>query len=220
MRDVNTHLRMAFVDGSLRSAVETEPGEYQIVVAPGGGPNDLFDHFCGDGAVLRTEHHADRGVALRIGIGFAHVHPSTFGMDAGGAAGRVIGSRRVNFFCLLSGKRTPSMRSRSTILLRYASRIWADSPICTPRMANVSESPSGSPAKPVSTMVASPSDISGGWTASTVNGPLTRLILRSTSGWSTSSSWSAFAAMQALTSSILARHAARYSSTALFKSAG
>src|ERR1039458_9467554 len=43
------------------------------------------------------------------------------------------------------------MRSRSTILLKYASRFWADSPIWASRTANVPPSPSGSPANPVST---------------------------------------------------------------------
>src|ERR1700730_3143934 len=41
-----------------------KPGEHQIVVAPGGGPNDLFDHLRSDGAVLRAEYHTDRGLTL------------------------------------------------------------------------------------------------------------------------------------------------------------
>src|ERR1035437_8103328 len=83
------HLRVAFFDGGMRSAVETEPREDQIVVAPGGRSDDFLDHFGRDGAVLRTEHHADRGLALRVGIAFADIHPTPFGMDAGGTAGGV-----------------------------------------------------------------------------------------------------------------------------------
>src|ERR1017187_7354407 len=79
VRDVDVHLRVAFVDGGLGSAVETEPGEDQIVVAPGCRPDDLFDHLCGDRAVLRAEHYTDSGRALRIVIGFANVGPSPFG---------------------------------------------------------------------------------------------------------------------------------------------
>ena len=71
MGEVHPQARVAFVDDRLRGAVETEPGEDQIVVAAGGGPDHLLDHLRGDRAVLRAEHDADRGIALRVVIGLA-----------------------------------------------------------------------------------------------------------------------------------------------------
>jgi hypothetical protein len=80
----------------------------------------------------------------------------------------------------------------------------------------VPSSSSGAPSKPAG----SSSDSSAGMTASTVKGPETRVTFFTTSGWSTSSSCSALAAMVALTWSILARQAARYSVSARWSASG
>src|SRR5579885_2719312 len=88
-------------------------------------------------------------------------------------------SRRENLFCLLSGNRTPSMRSSSVMFVRYASIFSGVSPIRTSRITKVWAGSSGSPPNcAVETSIGSSSDISGGWTASTVNGPLTREFFR------------------------------------------
>ena len=108
------------------------------------------------------------------------------------------------------------MRSSRIICSRYASMFFAS--VCPGPASKVPAIRSGSPSNLPSS--SSSSDTSGGWTASTVNGPVTRTTPFTSSGWLTNSSCSALPPMQAFTSSIFARHALRYSVTASWSAFG
>src|SRR5438045_619509 len=81
MGEVHTKAWMPFVYDRLRGTVETEPGEDEIVIAAGGRLDALLDHLRGDGAVLRAEHHTDRGIATRVVVRLDGVGPPALRVD-------------------------------------------------------------------------------------------------------------------------------------------